>query len=77
MYAYQLGRVECHSFGVIPSGLSREGNLHLHWLETACHMALSLFGFLLRSLQHKLSKLTNLPTSHLKVLVVYCQQRLF
>ena len=74
MYAYQLGRVECRRFGVIPSGLSREGNLHLHWLEMVCCIALSLFGFLLHSLQYKLSKLPNLPTSHLKVLVVYIQQ---
>ena len=66
MYAYPLGRVECRKFGVIPSGLSPEGNLHLHWLEMVCRIALSLFGLLLRSLQYKLSKLTNLPTSHLK-----------
>ena len=71
MYAYQLGRVECRRFGVIPSGLSQEGNLHLHWLEMVGCIALSLFGFLLRSLQYKLSKLTNLPNSHLKNLVVY------
>ena len=62
---------------MIPYGLSQEGNLHLHWLEMVGCIALSLFAFLLRSLQYKLSKLSNLPTSHLKVLVVYSQYWLF
>ena len=74
MYAYQLGRVECHRFGVIPSGPSGEGNLHLHWLVVVCRIALSLFGFLHHRLHCKLSKLTNLPTFHLKVWVVLCQE---
>ena len=73
-YAYQLGRLECRRFGLIPFGLSLEGNLHHHWLEMVCCIALSLFGFLLHSLQYKLSMPTIVPNSHLKVLVVYCQQ---